>query len=77
MNNKRRGRSDLERAMHCDDVTRLVWLFLDDELTPRGSASIRVHLRECASCRAFVRFECAFLDAVHAALRGDRGARTD
>ena len=75
MTTQRRGEPDLDRATHCDDVTRLVWLLLDGELTSRAAASIRLHLRECASCRAFVRFERAFLNAMRAALRGNRENR--
>ena len=70
MKDKSRGGFIPEIAVHCDDVARLVWVFLDGELDPRGAASIRIHLRECPSCRAFVRFERTFLRAMHAALRG-------
>ena len=73
MKDPRRSSPDLERVTHCDDVTRLVWPFLDDELTPRVATSMRVHLRACATCRAFVRFERAFLTAMQAALRSSRG----
>jgi hypothetical protein len=75
MTNQRRGWSDLDRVTHCDDVTHLVWPFLDDELTPAAATSMRLHLRRCASCRAFVRFERAFVTAVQAALRGSRVTR--
>ena len=72
MKNRPRGDSSLELAADCEDVVRLVWPFLDDELTLRDAARVRQHLRECASCRAFVRFERAFLRAMHAALRPPR-----
>jgi hypothetical protein len=75
MKNQQRGRPDLERVTHCDDVVRLVWPFLDHELTPRGATSMRVHLWECESCRAFVRFERSFLIAMRATLRGNGGTR--
>ena len=52
----------------CDDTARLIWEFLDDELTSRDAARVRMHLRECASCRAVVRFERTFLRALRAAL---------
>jgi anti-sigma factor RsiW len=71
MKNQQRGRSDLERVTHCDDVMRQLWPYLDGELTSRAATSIRIHLRECASCRAFVRFERSFLVGVRAALRGN------
>ena len=48
----------------CDQVTRLVWEYLDDELDRERRREVLRHLRVCPPCRAYVEFERAFLRSV-------------
>ena len=57
----------------CDQIIRLAWEYLDDELDEEPRRQVWRHLRDCPPCRAYFHFERAFLRAV-----GDReGAASD
>ena len=73
MTNESPGASRPDLPPDCDQVRRLVWLYLDDELASHGVSKIHTHLRECASCRRVVCFERAFLRTMRAALRARLG----
>lgn len=52
----------------CVDLRASVWDYLDGESPRAVRRGIRAHLADCAHCRAYVRFQQAFLRAVRAAL---------
>jgi mycothiol system anti-sigma-R factor len=42
--------SEHEHAIPCSDVIEAVYVYLDGELEPDDSASIRAHLDDCGPC---------------------------
>lgn len=48
----------------CSEVIRVLWDFLDGELTVERADEIRRHLEICAGCRAVTEFEQEFLHSV-------------
>ncbi len=48
----------------CSEVIRVLWDYLDGELTAERAEEIRRHLEVCAGCRAVTQFEEEFLRAV-------------
>ena len=50
--------------LDCDAVMRQLWDYLDGELTPERTESIRQHVEICSRCKPQTEFEQAFLDAI-------------
>lgn len=48
----------------CSEVIRLLWDYIDGELTAERADEIRRHLEICAGCRAVTEFEAEFLRSV-------------
>lgn len=48
----------------CSEVIRVLWDFLDGELSAERTDEIRRHLEICAGCRAVTEFEEEFLRSV-------------
>lgn len=56
-------------SVHCEEVVRLLWLYLDRELEPEAARRLEAHVRECRDCgprhefearlRAIIREKCA------------------
>ena len=69
MTNDPRDGAQPKSLSDCDDTARLVWLFLDDELTAQDAMRVRMHLDACPSCGAVERFERTFLRVLRAELR--------
>ncbi len=44
-------------AIHCAEVVRLLWQYMDRELDPQTSRLIREHLRLCRDCGGRHEFE--------------------
>lgn len=55
--------------LDCDTVMRLLWDYLDGELTPGHEAAVRVHLAVCKRCYPQYNFERAFIEALAASRR--------
>jgi anti-sigma factor (TIGR02949 family) len=53
----------------CDAVMRQLWDYLDGELTPERSETIRAHVSMCARCNPHIEFERRFLQALERAQR--------
>lgn len=55
-----------ERAqpMSCEEVVRLVWAYLDDEIDDERRRRVREHLALCGPCRDHFTFDGAFLRSV-------------
>lgn len=49
---------------NCEDIHERLTLFLDNELQDDERLTIEAHVQSCASCRAFVDKELAFLNAI-------------
>src|SRR5215467_2247813 len=49
---------------NCEDIHERLVLYLDNELQDDERATIETHLQSCASCKAFVDKERAFLNAI-------------
>lgn len=55
--------------VHCEEVVRLLWQFMDRELDPATMEKLREHIRACRECgprhdfearlRALIRQKCA------------------
>ena len=58
--------------MDCKDIHDRLALYLDNELQDDERATIEAHVQSCASCKAFVDKELAFLNAI----RGSRPLHT-
>lgn len=58
--------------MTCQEVDRLVTLFIDGECTEAERTAIASHLRDCESCRIRVEAESAAKDVLHAHARAAR-----
>jgi anti-sigma factor (TIGR02949 family) len=56
----------------CQEAAERIFEWLDGELDPEMNDRVGAHLRECARCYPFLRFEEAFREAVRRA-----GARTE
>jgi mycothiol system anti-sigma-R factor len=52
----------------CEQVSAMVWSYLDDELPWCDRRRIRAHIAHCHHCRAYLHFQRAFLRAVRAEL---------
>lgn len=48
----------------CEDIRERLTLYLDNELQEDERAAIEAHVQSCASCKAFVDKELAFLNAI-------------
>src|SRR5690242_20700365 len=48
----------------CADIRERLTLYLDNELQDDERVAIEVHVQSCASCKAFVEKELAFLNAI-------------
>jgi len=49
---------------NCEDIHERLALYLDNELQDDERATIEAHVQSCASCKAFVDKELAFLNAI-------------
>jgi anti-sigma factor (TIGR02949 family) len=63
---------DMLPMLNCDAVMRLLWDYLDGELTAERTQAIREHLAICARCLPQLEFERGFLDLLGRARRGHR-----
>jgi anti-sigma factor (TIGR02949 family) len=61
------------RQIDCHEAARLLYEYLDGELTPERDAEVRRHLDECATCFKLSKFEDAYLRFLEARARS-RGA---
>ncbi|MEP6549664.1 MAG: zf-HC2 domain-containing protein [Gemmatimonadales bacterium] len=50
--------------LDCDAVMRLLWDYLDGELTADREAAVRAHLSACKRCYPQYNFELAFTKAL-------------
>src|SRR5690349_17842914 len=48
----------------CEDIRERLTLYLDNELQDDERVAIEAHVQSCASCKAFVEKELAFLNAI-------------
>ncbi len=48
----------------CEDIRERLTLYLDNELQEDERVAIEAHVQSCASCKAFVEKELAFLNAI-------------
>jgi hypothetical protein len=48
--------------MHCEEVLRRLWEYLDREIEPEVSLSMREHLVSCSSCYPAYCCDRAFLE---------------
>lgn len=55
--------------MGCEEVTRLLYAYLDEELSSELRAFVEEHLAVCAGCRALAESEAKFRDRLIAPLR--------
>ncbi len=56
-------------AVHCEEVVRLLWQYMDRELDPDASRLLQEHIRQCRNCgprhefearlRAIIQEKCA------------------
>ena len=56
-------------TVHCEEVVRLLWRYMDRELDPDTSRQLQEHVRQCRSCgprhefearlRAIIQEKCA------------------
>ncbi len=56
-------------TLHCEEVVRLLWQFMDRELDPATTRRLQEHIRECRNCgprhefearlRAIIQEKCA------------------
>ena len=51
-------------TLDCEAAMRLLWDYLDGELTAARAARVREHLGVCARCYPHYEFEKLFLDAL-------------
>ena len=61
------------RQIDCHEAARLLYEYLDGELTPERDAEVRRHLDECAICFQLSKFEDAYLQFLDVRSRA-RGA---
>jgi mycothiol system anti-sigma-R factor len=54
-------------GISCQEAAERVFEWLDGELAPEMQDRVGAHLRECARCYPFLRFEEAFREAVQRA----------
>jgi mycothiol system anti-sigma-R factor len=55
--------------VECHEVLAHLWDYLDGNLNPDATASLRAHLCDCPPCRDHEQFQKSFLEAM-ASLRG-------
>lgn len=55
------------RPMHCDDVAKQAWDWLDNELDLATWRDIEAHLASCTGCAEHIEFAQRFLQQVKAA----------
>ena len=44
-------------TMHCEEVVRLLWRYMDRELDPETDRQLQEHIRECRHCEPRHEFE--------------------
>jgi anti-sigma factor (TIGR02949 family) len=57
--------------MDCHAAMRILWEYLDEELSSERAHDVRAHLAGCAECYRHYRFEARFLEALESAARDE------
>lgn len=56
----------------CMEVVLQLWDYLDDQLTPDATTSLRAHIAVCPACYAYQAFQRSFLEALAGLRRPQR-----